>query len=184
MGGGNLERPSFSSLRYWTSVRRVKSVIFCRRVHPLNYVFFLLLLSFLLPLPAFPAIFSNSPVSFEARGLPCCSLFSYGLHLLDDMINIVIINIQVSGYGENGTGDANDVWRVEIDGGKEGDIVKTVLSRLARQTTPIHVGIQAPFQITVFFCEKAPLSQRVDIALCHLGVKVRKWEKNKWEIKG
>jgi dolichyl-phosphate-mannose-protein mannosyltransferase len=51
----------------------------------------------------------------------------------------------VSGYGENGTGDANDVWRVEIDGGKEGDIVKTVLSRLARQTTPIHVRIQAPF---------------------------------------
>ncbi len=38
-------------------------------------------------------------------------------------------DVQVSGYGENGTGDANDVWRVEIDGGKEGDIVKTVLSR-------------------------------------------------------
>jgi hypothetical protein len=42
---------------------------------------------------------------------------------------ILTHDLQVSGYGENGTGDANDVWRVEIDGGKEGDIVKTVLSR-------------------------------------------------------
>jgi len=37
---------------------------------------------------------------------------------------------QVSGYGENGTGDANDVWRVEIVGGKDGDIVNTLISRL------------------------------------------------------
>merc|ERR1712172_167188 len=28
---------------------------------------------------------------------------------------------QVTGYGENCTGDANDVWRVEIVGGREGD---------------------------------------------------------------
>lgn len=37
---------------------------------------------------------------------------------------------QVTGYGENGTGDANDVWRIELEGGKEGDIVKTVLSKI------------------------------------------------------
>jgi dolichyl-phosphate-mannose-protein mannosyltransferase len=37
--------------------------------------------------------------------------------------------VQVTGYGENGTGDSNDVWRVEIEGGQEGDIVKTVLSK-------------------------------------------------------
>ena len=45
------------------------------------------------------------------------------------LLVILTHDVQVSGYGENGTGDANDVWRVEIDGGKEGDIVKTVLSR-------------------------------------------------------
>jgi hypothetical protein len=61
----------------------------------------------------------------------------------------------VSGYGENGTGDANDVWRVEIDGGKEGDIAKTVLSRLARQTTPVTFGSKSLLE-KVFFCEKAP----------------------------
>ena len=37
---------------------------------------------------------------------------------------------QVTGYGENGTGDANDVWRVEVIGGKEGDTVKTVTSKI------------------------------------------------------
>ena len=37
---------------------------------------------------------------------------------------------QVTGYGENGTGDANDVWRVEIVGGSEGDKVHTVTSRI------------------------------------------------------
>ncbi|XP_040581656.1 protein O-mannosyl-transferase 2 [Lepeophtheirus salmonis] len=37
---------------------------------------------------------------------------------------------QVTGYGENGTGDANDVWKVEIIGGNEGDAVKTVTSKI------------------------------------------------------
>ena len=36
---------------------------------------------------------------------------------------------QVTGYGENGTGDANDVWKLEIVGGKEGDKVETVTSK-------------------------------------------------------
>jgi len=39
-------------------------------------------------------------------------------------------HFQVTGYGENGTGDANDVFRLEIVGAAEGDIVKTVVSRL------------------------------------------------------
>uniref|UniRef100_A0A8D8ZZ10 Protein O-mannosyl-transferase 2 n=1 Tax=Cacopsylla melanoneura TaxID=428564 RepID=A0A8D8ZZ10_9HEMI len=37
---------------------------------------------------------------------------------------------QVTGYGENGTGDANDVWKVLIVGGKDGDVVNTVSSKL------------------------------------------------------
>ena len=31
---------------------------------------------------------------------------------------------------QNGTGDANDVWRVEIVGGREGDRIETVTSRV------------------------------------------------------
>ncbi|XP_063853817.1 protein O-mannosyl-transferase 2-like isoform X3 [Scylla paramamosain] len=37
---------------------------------------------------------------------------------------------QVTGYGENGEGDVNDVWRVEVEGGAEGVPVKTVVHRL------------------------------------------------------
>jgi len=37
---------------------------------------------------------------------------------------------QVTGYGENGTGDANDVWRIEVQGANEGDIVLTVVSKI------------------------------------------------------
>lgn len=37
---------------------------------------------------------------------------------------------QVTGYGENGTGDANDVWKVLIINGAEGETVKTVSSKL------------------------------------------------------
>ena len=40
---------------------------------------------------------------------------------------------QVTGYGENGTGDANDVWRIEVVGGKEGDSVQTVTSKIKFQ---------------------------------------------------
>merc|ERR1719323_2149284 len=39
-------------------------------------------------------------------------------------------HFQVTGYGENGTGDANDVWRLEIIGGKEGEVVNTVTTKL------------------------------------------------------
>jgi len=37
---------------------------------------------------------------------------------------------QVTGYGENGTGDANDVFRLEIVDGKEGDVVQAVVHRI------------------------------------------------------
>ncbi|KAH8419788.1 hypothetical protein KR009_002658 [Drosophila setifemur] len=39
-------------------------------------------------------------------------------------------HLQVTGYGENGAGDANDVWRVLIVGGKINETVHTVTSRL------------------------------------------------------
>merc|ERR1719220_244633 len=39
-------------------------------------------------------------------------------------------HFQVTGYGEKGTGDANDVWRLEIIGGREGEIVNTVTTKL------------------------------------------------------
>lgn len=37
---------------------------------------------------------------------------------------------QVTCYGENGTGDANDVWKVEVVGGVPGEVVQTVTSKL------------------------------------------------------
>jgi len=38
-------------------------------------------------------------------------------------------HLQVTGYGENGTGDANDIWKLIIVGGKEGDELETVTSK-------------------------------------------------------
>ncbi|XP_068203321.1 protein O-mannosyl-transferase 2 isoform X1 [Palaemon carinicauda] len=37
---------------------------------------------------------------------------------------------QVTGYGENGVGDVNDVWRVEIVNGEESEVVKTVVHKI------------------------------------------------------
>lgn len=37
---------------------------------------------------------------------------------------------QVTCYGENGTGDANDIWKIEVVGGKDGDRILTVTSKL------------------------------------------------------
>ena len=36
----------------------------------------------------------------------------------------------MTGYGDNGTGDANDVCRPEIVGGQEGEVVNTVTTKL------------------------------------------------------
>ncbi|CAH0728120.1 unnamed protein product, partial [Brenthis ino] len=38
--------------------------------------------------------------------------------------------MQVTGYGEDGVGDANDVWKVVVSGGQDGDEVLTVRSKL------------------------------------------------------
>ncbi|XP_014662971.1 PREDICTED: protein O-mannosyl-transferase 2-like [Priapulus caudatus] len=43
---------------------------------------------------------------------------------------ITMRHFQVTGYGVNGTGDANDIWRVEVDGQKHGVPVRTVVSNL------------------------------------------------------
>lgn len=51
------------------------------------------------------------------------------LHSHNQPAPIAKRHFQVTGYGENGTGDANDVWRLEIVGGREGDVVKTVVSK-------------------------------------------------------
>ncbi|XP_062502290.1 protein O-mannosyl-transferase 2-like [Corticium candelabrum] len=46
-------------------------------------------------------------------------------------------HFQVTGYGENGSGDANDFWMIEVTGGSKGDRIKTV-SSVVRLT---HVSI-------------------------------------------
>lgn len=51
------------------------------------------------------------------------------LHSHKEVAPITKRHQQVSCYGENGTGDANDVWRVEIVGGKD-EIITTVTSKL------------------------------------------------------
>ncbi|CAG9126824.1 unnamed protein product [Plutella xylostella] len=38
--------------------------------------------------------------------------------------------MQVTGYGEDGIGDANDVWRIIVNGGSDGDTIQTVSTRL------------------------------------------------------
>lgn len=39
-------------------------------------------------------------------------------------------HFQVTGYGENGTGDANDVWRVQLIDEPSDEVVKTVTSKI------------------------------------------------------
>uniref|UniRef100_A0A3Q4G6N9 Protein O-mannosyl-transferase 2 n=1 Tax=Neolamprologus brichardi TaxID=32507 RepID=A0A3Q4G6N9_NEOBR len=39
-------------------------------------------------------------------------------------------HFQVTGYGINGTGDANDLWQVEVCGGRKGDPVKVLRSKV------------------------------------------------------
>ncbi|XP_024938876.1 protein O-mannosyl-transferase 2 isoform X2 [Cephus cinctus] len=52
------------------------------------------------------------------------------LHSHKEIAPISKKHYQVTGYGENGTGDANDVWKILIHNGKEGDVVETVTSKL------------------------------------------------------
>ncbi|XP_030382543.1 protein O-mannosyl-transferase 2 [Scaptodrosophila lebanonensis] len=39
-------------------------------------------------------------------------------------------HLQVTGYGESGMGDSNDIWRVFIIGGKANDTIQTITSKL------------------------------------------------------
>ncbi|XP_018402294.1 PREDICTED: protein O-mannosyl-transferase 2 [Cyphomyrmex costatus] len=52
------------------------------------------------------------------------------LHSHKEIAPISKKHYQVTGYGENGTGDANDVWKILITNGRDGDIVETVTSKL------------------------------------------------------
>ncbi|XP_041929273.1 protein O-mannosyl-transferase 2 [Alosa sapidissima] len=46
-------------------------------------------------------------------------------------------HLQVTGYGLNGTGDTNDLWVIEVCGGRKGDLVKVLRSkvRILHQST-------------------------------------------------
>lgn len=52
------------------------------------------------------------------------------LHSHKEVAPVTKRHQQVTCYGENGTGDANDVWRIEIIGGKQREVVSTVKSKL------------------------------------------------------
>uniref|UniRef100_A0A6P7H1P1 Protein O-mannosyl-transferase 2 n=1 Tax=Diabrotica virgifera virgifera TaxID=50390 RepID=A0A6P7H1P1_DIAVI len=52
------------------------------------------------------------------------------LHSHKEQAPITKKHFQVTGYGENGTGDANDVWRITITGAKIGAEVTAVTSKL------------------------------------------------------
>ncbi|KAI1895490.1 hypothetical protein AGOR_G00106800 [Albula goreensis] len=39
-------------------------------------------------------------------------------------------HFQVTGYGINGTGDLNDLWQVEVCGGRKGDLIKVLRSKV------------------------------------------------------
>ncbi|KOX71057.1 Protein O-mannosyl-transferase 2 [Melipona quadrifasciata] len=52
------------------------------------------------------------------------------LHSHKEIAPISKKHYQVTGYGENGTGDANDVWKILIANGKDDDVVQTVTSKL------------------------------------------------------
>ncbi|CAB3246356.1 unnamed protein product [Arctia plantaginis] len=52
------------------------------------------------------------------------------LHSHRERAPITTKHMQVTGYGEDGVGDANDVWKIIISGGKDGDEVQTVKSKL------------------------------------------------------
>ncbi|XP_066249068.1 protein O-mannosyl-transferase 2 isoform X1 [Euwallacea similis] len=52
------------------------------------------------------------------------------LHSHKEQAPVTKKHYQVTGYGENGTGDANDVWRILVKGAKEGTEVTAVTSQL------------------------------------------------------
>ena len=55
---------------------------------------------------------------------------SRNLHSHKERAPVTKKHFQVTCYGENGAGDANDVFKVEIIGGREGQTLETVTSRI------------------------------------------------------
>ncbi|XP_059220092.1 protein O-mannosyl-transferase 2 isoform X3 [Stomoxys calcitrans] len=51
------------------------------------------------------------------------------LHSHNEPAPISKSHMQVTGYGENGIGDANDIWKVVIIGGNANDVVQTVTTK-------------------------------------------------------
>ena len=72
-----------------------------------------------------------SDITLSKSYAQLCSVW-YPFHIWwhAKIFNSQFWSFQITGYGENGTGDANDVWRVELIGGTEGDTVKTVTSKV------------------------------------------------------
>ncbi|KAK6621591.1 hypothetical protein RUM44_001398 [Polyplax serrata] len=52
------------------------------------------------------------------------------LHSHKEQAPLTKKHLQVTGYGENGTGDANDIWKLIIDGSDEPISVKTVTTKI------------------------------------------------------
>lgn len=52
------------------------------------------------------------------------------LHSHRERAPLTAKHLQVTGYGEDGVGDANDVWKIVISGGKDGEEIQTVRSKL------------------------------------------------------
>lgn len=52
------------------------------------------------------------------------------LHSHKEVAPITKKHYQVTGYGENGIGDANDVWRITVAGAKDGTEITAVSSKL------------------------------------------------------
>ncbi|CAH1263588.1 POMT2 [Branchiostoma lanceolatum] len=52
------------------------------------------------------------------------------LHTHQEPAPITKRHFQVTGYGQNGTGDINDIWKVEVVGGTEKSRIKTVRSKV------------------------------------------------------
>ncbi|RZC38810.1 protein O-mannosyl-transferase 2, partial [Asbolus verrucosus] len=52
------------------------------------------------------------------------------LHSHKEQAPITKKHYQVTGYGENGTGDANDVWKINVVGAKDGTEITAVSSKL------------------------------------------------------
>uniref|UniRef100_A0A8D3D3D7 Protein O-mannosyl-transferase 2 n=1 Tax=Scophthalmus maximus TaxID=52904 RepID=A0A8D3D3D7_SCOMX len=80
----------------------------------------------------------HRPDSNECEDMSLCLLFpihkeyvtTRNLHSHLQEAPLTKKHFQVTGYGINGTGDANDLWQVEVCGGRRGDLVKVLRSKV------------------------------------------------------